>query len=233
MKAIKIKIYPNQEQQIYINRLLGSCRFLYNSCLAYKIEQYHTSKKSINFSELGKYLIELKSKEEYSWLKESHSKVLQQTLINLETSYKNFFKNGNGFPKFKCKKDNKQSCRFPNDAIIGLNGNRINIIKQLKNIHFKCSVKDEIFLNKNKNVIKSATLTKTRSNKYYFSILFDNKQIKNLPKTNNIIGIDLGIKNFIVDSNGNNFNNIKIDTSLRTKLSHILNSDSNSDSNSD
>ena len=137
-KAIKIRIYPNQDQEIYISKLLGSCRFLFNNCLAYKIEEYNINKKSVTFGELGKHLTDLKTKEEYLWLKESHSKVLQQTLINLESSYKNFFKNGNGFPKFKSKKDNKQSCRFPNDAIIGLNGNRINIIRPLSNIYFKC-----------------------------------------------------------------------------------------------
>ena len=217
LKAIKIRIYPNQEQEIYITKLLGSCRFLFNNCLAYKISEYN-QKHSVTFGELGKYLIELKSREEYSWLRESHSKVLQQTLINLDIAYKNFFKNGFGFPNFKSKKDNKQSCRFPLDAISKINGNRINIIKQLKDIHFKCSTNDEKYLNHNQNNIKSATLSKTKSNKYYFSILIEDGRIKQLPKTNDVIGIDLGIKSFIVDSNGDEYENIKIKRNNQKKL---------------
>ena len=137
LKAIKIRLYLNDNQIIYANKLLGSSRFVYNSCLSYKIDQYQNHKKSVSFGEIGKYLTDLKKIEEFNWLKDSHSKVLQQSLINLEKAYKSFFNNGNGFPKFKSK-HNKQSCRFPSDAIIGIKGNRINIIKPLKNIHFKC-----------------------------------------------------------------------------------------------
>jgi putative transposase len=210
LKAIKIRLYPNFEQQIYINKLLGSNRFVYNNCLAYKIDNYNNNKINIGFSELGKYLTNLKRKEEYRWLNESHSKVLQQSLINLDLAYKSFFKNGNGFPKFKSKHNHKQSCRFPIDAIGVIYGNRINIIKQLKNIHFKCSIVDEKYLNHNQNLIKSATLVKTKSNRYYFSILIDKQNNKILPKpNNNIIGIDLGIKDFIVTSRNQKFKNIK------------------------
>jgi len=209
LKAIKIRIYLNNEQKVYISKLLGSCRFVYNNCLAYRIEKYNQEKITIGFAELGKYLTELKKKEEYVWLKDSHSKVLQQTLINLEYAYKSFFKNDMGFPKFKSKKDNKQSCRFPVDAIGGICGNRINIIKTLKDIHYKCSINDEKYLNHNQNLIKSATLTRTKSNKYYFSILIDKPNIKSLPEIDKIIGIDLGIKDFVITSKGDKFENIK------------------------
>ena len=183
LKAIKIRIYPDTDQITYINKLLGTCRFIYNNCLSYKIKEYNTNKKTIGFKELGLFLTDLKKNESYPWIKESHSKVLQQSLINLEAAYKSFFKNGTGFPKFKSKHNNKQSCRFPSDAIIGLNGNRINIIKQLSNINFDCSRKDEIYLNKFQDKIKSGTLSKTKSNKYYFSILIERENDKVLPKT--------------------------------------------------
>jgi len=219
LKAIKIRLYLNGGQINYVNNLLGTTRFIYNNLLSYKIEKYNSEKYSVSFGELGKRLVELKS--EYDWIKNSHSKVLQQSLINLEQAYKSFFKNGNGFPKFKSKKDNKQSCRFPSDAISGIKGNRINIIKQLKDIHFKCSVNDEIYLNKNQNNIKSATLTKTKTNDYYLSILID-KPIKVLSKpNNNIIGIDLGIKDFIVDSNGSSYENIKIKRNNQKKINKL------------
>jgi putative transposase len=218
LKAIKIHIYPDNEQKVYVAKLLGSCRFVYNNYLAYKIEKYNNNNINIGFKDLGKYLTELKQIESYSWLKESHSKVLQQTLINLEYAYKSFFKDGHGFPKFKSKHDNKQTCRFPVDAISKIYGNHIDIIKQLSNIYFKCSINDEKYLNKNQNLIKSATLSRTKSNKYYFSILIDKNNNKILPNTKNIIGIDLGVKDFIVDSNGNKFENIKIKHNNKKKL---------------
>ena len=144
LKAIKIKLYPSSDQEIYINKLLGSSRFVYNQCLNYKINKYKELKKSTSLGELGKFLTSLKS--EYEWIKESHSKVLQQSLINMSKAYDNFFKSGSGFPKFKSKHQ-KQSCRFPVDAISGVKGNRINIITTLKDIHFKCSSSDMSYLN--------------------------------------------------------------------------------------
>ena len=169
----------------------------------------------------GKYLTELKQEKE--WLKESHSKVLQQSLINLEVAYKRFFKNNNGFPKFKSKHKNNQSCRFPVDAIAksGVTGNRINIINALKDIHYKCSSNDEKYLNKNQSLIKSGTLSKTKTGNYYFSILID-KPNKTIEKTaNHIIGIDLGIKDFIVSSEGTKYENLKSKRLNKNKLARL------------
>ena len=150
LKAIKIKLYPNQDQKTYINKLLGTSRFIYNKCLNYKITEYQEHKKSTKFGELGKHLTSLKT--EYEWIKDSHSKVLQQQLIDLDKAYKNFFNSGSGFPNYKSKHQ-KQSCRFPVDAISGVKGNRINIINALKDINFKCSRQDEKYLNKNQYLL--------------------------------------------------------------------------------
>lgn len=219
LKAIKIRLYLNDEQVNYVNNLLGTSRFIYNNLLAYKIKKYQDEKYNVSFGELGKKLVELKT--EYEWIKNSHSKVLQQSVINLDKAYKAFFKQGSGFPKFKSRKENKQSCRFPSDAISKIKGNRINIIKELKNIHYKCSVNDEKYLNKNQKNIKSATLTKTKSNIYYLSILIDKpNKILEEPK-NQIVGLDLGIKDFIVDSNGDSFENIKIKRNNKKKISKL------------
>jgi putative transposase len=218
LKAIKIRLYPNQDQIIYINKLLGTSRFVYNQCLNYKITEYQSNKKSISFAETGKFLTSLKS--EYQWIKESHSKVLQQSLINLDKAYKNFFKSGYGFPKFKSKHGN-QSCRFPVDAISGIKGNRINIINTLKNMHFKCSRNDERYLNKFQKGIKSGTLSKTKSGNYYFSILID-KPNKTLKKPiNSLIGLDLGIKDFIITSEGQTYENLKSKRNNQKKLSRL------------
>ena len=223
IKAIKVRLYPSKEQEKYIDSLVGSCRFVYNKLLEYKINKYTTEKKNVSFGELGKYLVTLKTLPETNWLKNSHSKVLQQTLINLDIAYKSFFKNGNGFPKFKSKKNNKQSCRFPIDAIGNVKGNRINIIKQLKDIHFKCSKRDEKHLNKYQDKIKSGTLTKNKSGEYYFSILVDipNSTKKELPISTNEIGLDVGIKSFIVDSNNKQYENLKIIRNNEKKLKKL------------
>src|SRR5574343_1481177 len=195
IQAIKIKLYPNDEQKIYINKLLGTTRFVYNQCLNYKINEHKINNKNTSISDTNNYVKDLKL--EHEWIKESHSKVLQQSLINLETAYKNFFKEHRGFPKFKSKHSN-QSCRFPVDAIMGVNGNRINIITKLKDVHYKCSRQNEIALNKYKKSIKSGTLSKDKLVDYYFSVLLD-LPVKSLETPiNDIIGIDLGIKNFVI-----------------------------------
>ena len=87
--------------KIYINKLLGTSRFVYNQCLNYKITEYKTNNKCTNISDTNNYVKELKL--EHEWIKESHSKVLQQSLMNLEMAYKNFFKEHRGFPNFKSK----------------------------------------------------------------------------------------------------------------------------------
>ena len=205
LKAIKIRLYPSEDQIIDINKLIGSSRFVYNKCLSFKSTEYGLFNTSTGLSQINKHYIELKTK--YSWLGEAHSKVMQQSMINLEQAFSNFFKDlnkgdkkiGVGYPDFK-KKKFKESCRFPSDAISGVKGNRINIIKSLKDIHFKCSLSDERFLNKHQNEIKSGTLSKTKSGKYYFSILIDrpNKTLKKA--INDVVGLDLGINDFIVTS---------------------------------
>ena len=223
LKAIKIKLYPSVEQENYISNLLGSSRFIYNQCLSYKSIEYGLWDNKTGIKETGKHLIELK--KEYDWLKESHSKVLQQSLINLERAYKNFYNNLKkgkkpGYPTFKSKHQ-KQTCRFPVDAISGVKGNRINIINKLKDINYKCSRNDEIYLNKYQSLIKSATLSKTKSGNYFFSILIDRTNKKLNQPTNNTIGIDLGIKDFIVTSEGLKYENLKIKRNNKHKISKL------------
>ena len=222
LKAIKIRLYPTETQRITINKLLGCCRLVYNCCLDHRNKIYEETKESGSLSMSYKYFCELKEMEEYSFLKtDTHSKVIQQTLMNQDVAFKNFFTKKSDFPRFKSKKDNKQSCRFPKDAISGIKGNRINIIKSLKDIHFKCSRKDESYLNKNQGLITSATLTKTCSGKYYFSILIDRTNEIKFREFNNIIGIDLGIKDLIITSNGEKFENKQFYKKQENKLKKL------------
>ena len=218
LKAVKIRIYPSEEQANYIARLLGTCRFTYNSLLAHKIAAYNQEKKTVTFGQLGKKLTSLK--EEFPWMREVHSKPIQQSVINLEYAYKNFFRNGMGFPRFKSRHDNSQSCRFPADAFGGIVGNRITLVKALKDIHFRCSTRDEKYLNKNQDNIRSTTLSRTPTGKYFLSILIDGPFA---PRTtepkHGIVGIDLGIKDFITTSRGERFENLKLIRTNQRRLS--------------
>ena len=222
LKAIKIRLYPTENQQNTINKLLGCCRLVYNCCLDRRNKIYEETKESGSLSKSYNYFCEMKEMEEYSFLKtDSHSKVIQQSLRDQDVAFKNFFTKKSDFPKYKSKKDNKQSCRFPKDAISGVKGNRINIIKTLKDIHFKCSRKDESYLNKNQGLIVSATLTKTCSGKYYFSVLIDKPHEVRFNKTDNIVGIDLGIKDLIITSNGEKFENKQFYRKQENKLKKL------------
>ena len=218
LKAIKVRIYPTDVQKQFISRQLGCCRKIYNLLLDYKKTEWEQNKHSVGLKDMGKYLTDLKTKDEYFYLNDAHSKVLQQSMQDLNKAFDNFFKSlkknkSVGYPKFKLKHDNKQSCRFPSDIFNRasykcdkIKGNRITLIKQLSDMHFKCSKRDEKYLNKKQQYIRSVTLSKTSSNKYYLSILIDYQQVKYKP-IDTVVGLDLGIKDFCVDSNGNRYEN--------------------------
>lgn len=223
LKSIKIRIYPDSVQKEFISKQLGCCRLIYNKLLDYKKTQYEQNKQSVSWSQLGKYLTNLKKQNEYLFLNNVCSQCLQQSIMDMIKAYDNFFKMHKGYPKFKSKKDNKQSCRFTNQIFKKkkkINGNRIILIKQLTNILFKCSRKDEIYLNHNQNKIHSVTLTKTSTEKYYLSILID-YDIKQKDKLDTVIGLDLGIKDFIVDSNGNRYENKHFYKKYENKLKNL------------
>lgn len=220
-KAIKIRLYPSAEQTIYLGKLFGCSRFVYNKCLDYKITKYTETKESVSSSELSKYLTH-NLKQEFVWINESHSKVLQQTLRNLDNAFQKFFKEKSGFPKFKSKHGSSDSVRFPYDAISSVKGNRINITRQLSDIHFKCSKKDEKYLNKKQDSIISATLSKAKTGEYYFSILVDyDETLKQLKQTTKTIGLDLGIKDFVITSDGQKYDNLKLMKKYETQLEKL------------
>jgi putative transposase len=226
LKAIKIRLYPNKEQEIYINKLLGCYRKVYNECLGLKIKKYNENKENYGLKQLGKFFHnELTKKEEFSYLNEHNTKVLKQSIITLLDAYKRFFVNGSGFPKFKSKKDSKSSCRFTSEAISTRNdylSGKLTLTKELKNLKFKCSDEYKVYLNKYKDRIKSATLTKTSSGNFFLSILVDGNIEKQLPKAKNeIAGIDLGIKNFVITSEGKTYENLKVLNKNEKKLKRL------------
>ena len=117
LRAIKIRLYPNKEQELKLNKVLGCYRFVYNQMLALKQKEYNENKKSLGLTDLSKYFHgTLLKDEQYSWLKEQNTKVMKQSIRQMLSAYDKFFKQHNGFPKFKSKKD-KQSALFPLEAI--------------------------------------------------------------------------------------------------------------------
>jgi len=239
LNAIKIRLYPNKTQANYINQLLGCYRLVYNKCLDKKKTAYVIDKTNIGLNGLGNYFHqELTKDPDYSFLGEHNTKVLKQSILNMLESYKRFFVNGNGFPKFKSKHDNKQSCRFPEEAVSSLNDyetGKLMLTKQLKDLHFRCSDKYKTYLNKHKSGIRSATLTRTKSGNYFLSILVDGSLDKQVPSpVNDIVGVDLGIKDFIVCSDGKTYGNIKIkrnNEKMLVKLNRQLSKKTNESKN--
>ena len=212
LRATKIRLYPNKTQEQTLNKVLGCYRFVYNKMLALKQEAYNRDKSNLGLCELSKFFHgELLKKSEYSWLKEQNTKVMKQAIRQMLSAYDGFFKLGKGFPKFKSKHDNN-SALFPCEAISKSNTfetRHISLTKSLKNIKFHCSNLYFERLQRYKDNIKSATLSKTKSGKFYLSVLMsmNEEEFKQFRHTNNKVGIDLGVKDFVITSDGEVFEN--------------------------
>ena len=212
LRAIKVRLYPNKEQEQKINKTFGCYRFVYNHMLALKQEAYNKDKTNLGLGELSKYLLgTLRKDEQYAWLKEENSQVLQQAIRQMLSAYNNFFKQNNGFPKFKSKKD-RQSALFPIGAISKRNTFEtihITLTQPLKNIKFRCSDLYLRMLQKYSKNIRSATLSKTKSGNYFLSILveMEDAELKKFEHTDKQVGIDLGVKYFVITSDGDVFEN--------------------------
>ena len=212
LRAVKIRLYPNKTQEQTLNKVLGCYRFVYNQMLALKQNAYNKDKSNLGLCELSKFFHgTLLKDEQYSWLKEQNTKVMKQAIRQMLSAYDGFFKLGKGFPKFKSKHDNN-SALFPYEAISKSNSfetRHISLTKSLKHIKFHCSNLYFERLQKYKDNIKSATLSKTKSGKFYLSvlILMNEEEFKQFRHTNNKVGIDLGVKDFIITSDGEVFEN--------------------------
>lgn len=196
LKAYKYRIYPNVEQQIYIAKACGCSRFIYNQMLANRIEVYEKNKDILTSKEMSKlYLTPAKFKKEYGWLKEVDSLALANAQMNLDTAYKNFFRDKSiGFPKFK-KKTNRISYKTNNQkGTIYIENGYIKLPKLKSMIKIK---QHRLF----KGEIKSATISKNPMEQYFVSILVDTENIK-LPKIDRKIGVDVGLKEFAICSDG-------------------------------
>ena len=199
-KAYRYRIYPNKKQREIIAKIFGCCRFVYNTYLAKRIEMYEKSKETLSYFQCSNDMKRLKS--EFEWLKDADYTALQSSLKDLDSAYKNFFKRHAGYPKFKSKKSHRFSYKSK-----CINGNIKYCDKYIK------LPKLGLVKTKNKLIpqgrILNATVSQEPSGKYFVSLCCTDVDIKPLGKTGNVVGIDLGIKDFCVTSDGETIPNPK------------------------
>jgi len=214
IKAYKYRIMPTKAQQTLINKHIGSCRFVYNLALETKQIAYAGNKINLSCFDLIKQLPALK--KECEWLKEINAQSLQQSITHLDNAFTRFFKGQSDFPNFK-KKCAKQSFNIPQSVILDFDNNKLIIPKFRKGI--------KIILHRTfKGTIRQATISKTPTGKYFVSILVENNVVipnKVNIESNNSIGIDLGLKSFLITSEGETFNNPKYLRKSQSKLKYI------------
>ena len=195
-KTYKFRIYPTAEQEIFLAKHFGCTRFVYNHFLNERKEQYQKDKKSDNYYAQAKSLTEIKKREETEWLKEVNSQTLQFALRALDTAFLNFFRGNAQFPKFKSRK-HKNTFTIPQFGSIS--DGLLHIPKFKNGIKIK-SHRDIV------GKIGKMSISKTPTGKYYVSV-FTEQVIDEIPKTGKQAGIDLGIKDFVVTSEGTKFKN--------------------------
>ena len=195
-KTYKFRIYPSVEQEILLAKHFGCTRYIYNHFLNERKEQYQSDKKSDNYYKQAAMLTKLKKEEETKWLKDVNSQTLQFALRSLDTAFLNFFRGNAQFPKFKSRK-HKNTFTIPQFGTI--EDGKINIPK------FKDGIKVKLH-REVKGKIGKMNIIKTPTGKYYVSV-FTEQEIEDLPKTNKQVGIDLGLKDFVITSNNKKFKN--------------------------
>jgi putative transposase len=207
-KAYKFRIYPNKKQEILIAKTIGSSRFVFNHFLDKWNSAYNKTGKGLTYNACSSQLTQLK--KELIWLKEVDSIALQSSLKNLADAYSRFFKKQNDAPRFKSKKNRVQSytTRHTNGNI-AIEGNKIKLPK-LGLVNFARSREVE-------GRILNATVRRNPSGKYFVSVLVET-EVNELPKTNSSVGIDVGLKDFAVMSDGTVYMNPKFFRTLEKKL---------------
>lgn len=216
-KSYKFRIYPTKEQEVLIQKTFGCTRFVFNRYLAKRIEAYKFNKQTINYNACSADLTVLK--KELVWLKEVDAVALQSSLKDLDFAYQNFFrrvKKGEkpGFPRFKSKRNNRKSYKTKQ------NGNTIQIsdkhIKLPKLGLVKCKVSKQV-----EGRILSVTVSQNPSGKYFVSVCCTDVEMKPLEPTGAVVGIDLGIKDFAITSDGKTISNPKYLRKSEKKLAKL------------
>ena len=207
-KGIKFRAYPDREQQNLINRTLGCCRLIYNKGLAMRNDAFESGQK-IGYNQTSAMLTDLKKQDDYAFLKDPDSIALQQSLRDLDRGFKNFFEKRAGYPQFKSKHDNHQSYRTINQ------GDNIHIAGK----YIKLPKLGYVRIRQSMEVghINNVTVERTPTGKY-FVVLNVDFEPEFRPNAGGMVGIDVGIKDFYSDSNGNTVSNPKYMEKSQRKL---------------
>lgn len=211
-KAYKYRIYPNKRQRELLAKTFGCCRFVYNYYLDLRIKLYKESKETLTYNKCSSDLTQLK--KELKWLREVDATALQSSLKDLDTAYQKFFKEHFGFPKFKSKKTHRYSYKC---KCVGGNIKFLRKHIQLPKLGYIKTRDKQIPQGR----ILNATISQEPSGKYYVSLCCTDVEIKSLPKTDNNIGIDLGIKEFAITSDGVKYENPKYLQKSLSKLAKL------------
>jgi putative transposase len=209
LKAYKYRIYPDADQRSALANIFGQVRFVYNLGLETKISAYAANQTNVTCFDLNKQITELKN--ECDWLKQCPAQALQMAMRNLDNAYHAFFR-GAGFPKFKSKHD-KQSFQLPQGVRIS-DDNKQVFIPKLKWV-------DMDMHRGYKGTVKTVTISKTTTDKYFISLLVDTGSeapVKQPVLKSTTVGIDLGIKDFVITSEGKKFDNKDFFKSQMRKL---------------
>lgn len=211
LKAYKYRIYPNKAQEELLAKTFGCCRFVYNQTLAYRKKKYEKEKKPMSRTDCNNYC-NRELKAEYEWLREVDKFALTNAIYSMDSAYQKFFKEHAGYPKFRSKHDSRKSytTNFTNGNIsVDFDARKIKLPK-LKQVRAKLHRKFA-------GQIKSVTVSQVPSGKYYVSVLVETEH-EPLPKVEGKIGLDLGIKDLCVTSDGRKYGNPKIMSEMERKL---------------
>ena len=195
LRVIKIRLYPNSQQQEALSQSFGNCRWLWNYCLDLMNQAYQDTGLGLSGYEVKKQIPQLK--KEYEWLKLTYSQCLQQVCLNLGVAFNNFFERRAKYPRFKSK-HGKQSIQYPQNVKRIENCLRLPKIGDVK----------AVFHRPIEGKIKTVTVSKNKAERYFASILFDDGKNKPVINTEGkAIGIDLGLTHFAITSEGSKFDN--------------------------
>lgn len=217
LKAYRYRLYPTQTQEVLLTKHFGCARYIYNYGLERKIKYYSETKKSISRFTIQADLPKLKKSEATKWLSEVNSLSLQAALLNLDMAFTRFFREKKGFPKFKSKRNARQSFQVPQNTEVDYDAKRVFLPKFREGI--KCKF-DRQFSGK----IKTSTISRTPTGKYFISILVETEDVspnKAPIDENKAVGVDLGIKTFATLSDGTEIQNPKHLTKALKKLKRL------------
>ena len=211
-KSYKYRIYPNKKQQELIRKTFGCARYVYNYYLDKRKKLYETDKTTYTYVKCAKDLTQLK--KEFEWLKEVDSVGLQTSLKDLDVAYKNFFSGRSGYPKFKSRKNRHQSYRtsFSHNNIAFMNKHiklpKLGLVK----------VRDRQVP---QGRILNATISQEPDGRFYCSLCCTDVSFKQLSKTNQFVGIDLGLVDFAIFSDGIKIENPRFFEKSEKKLAKL------------